>query len=125
MGLIKSGAETMRAETMRCSAGVSLGGLGTSSGSTITTLSPSKRFSKRQPARPNTGRPEVADLRGLTNSSAGLLVGNTNGVLHTSPGLPSEATLGSRPRGANSNGVVASRPVTKTQRPAIAGLCRN
>src|ERR1700761_590670 len=35
------------------------------------------------------------------------LAGNTNGVLHNSPGLPSEATLGSRPRGANSNGVVA------------------
>ena len=28
---------------------------------------------------------------------ASLLIGNTNGVLQTSPGLPSEATLGLRP----------------------------
>jgi hypothetical protein len=93
-GLIKS-----RAETKCCGA-----------------LSPSKGLSKRQPARPGTGRPAIAGLLGLTNSSASPLGGNTNGVLQTSPGLPSEATLGSRPRGANSNGVVARRQVANAFR---------
>ena len=44
---------------------------------------------------------------GFGQFSAGLLVGNTNGVLQSSPGLPSEATLGKRAEPPTPTRVVA------------------